>query len=268
MMDDRPTLLDIRDVEVTFHQGKTKINAVNGVNLSLRSGVSLGIVGESGSGKSTLARAVMRLVPLTAGQILFEGTDLASLSKKEMRGYRKQMQMVFQDPGGSLNEYMKVGQIVTEPLLVHGIAKGIALKKHAVSMLEQVGLTERDATRYPHEFSGGQKQRIAIARAIALQPKLLVCDEPTSALDVSVQAKILNLLSDLKESLNLTILFISHDLAVVHHFCDEVAVMANGIIVEHGTVNQVVHSPEHQLTKELVESSQELNFSDSPTFIV
>jgi len=237
------------------------------VSLELKRGVSLGIVGESGSGKSTLARAVVQLTPLTAGKILFQGVDLASLSKKELRSYRRQMQMVFQDPGGSLNEFMTVGQIVTEPLHVHGIARGEELKEHAVRLLEQVGLREEDTHRYPQEFSGGQKQRIAIARAISLQPTLLICDEPTSALDVSVQAKVLNLLSDLRESLELTILFITHDLAVVHHFCDEVAVMSQGSIVERGTVEQVVHSPEHKVTRELVASNQEWNFSDSPSLI-
>ena len=267
MMHHNPPLLDIRDVDVTFHQGKQEIPAVRGVSLELEKGVSFGIVGESGSGKSTLARAVMQLAPLAAGQIRYEGVDLAGLSKRELRNYRRQMQMVFQDPGGSLNEFMTVGHIVTEPLLVHGIAKGEELKEHAARLLEQVGLKEGDARRYPLEFSGGQKQRIAIARAISLQPTLLVCDEPTSALDVSVQAKVLNLLSELRESLELTILFITHDLAVVHHFCDEVAVMSQGSIVERGTVEQVVHSPEHVLTQELVASNQDWNFSDSPSLI-
>ncbi len=266
-MENKPPLLDIRDVEIIFSNGKKGITAVDGVNITLSKGVTLGIVGESGSGKSTLARAVMQLIPTTFGSIFFEGADLSKLSKREMRSVRKQMQMVFQDPGGSLNEYMQVGKIVGEPLLVHGIAKGPELKKRAAFLLEQVGLDPDDAIRFPREFSGGQKQRIAIARAIALQPKLLVCDEPTSALDVSVQARVLNVLSDLRDSLDLTILFISHDLAVVHHFCDEVAVMSNGKVVEHGTVEQVVRSPQHEVTKELVASSQVWNFSDSPSIM-
>jgi ABC-type oligopeptide transport system ATPase subunit len=266
-MDNKPPLLDIRDVEVTFSKGKKQLTAVDGVNIQLNSGTTLGIVGESGSGKSTLARAVMQLVPTTSGSIFFEGNELSRLSKKELRRVRRQMQMVFQDPGGSLNEYMRVGQIVSEPLLVHGVTKGAGLKQKAICLLEQVGLHPDDADRFPHEFSGGQKQRIAIARAIALQPKFLVCDEPTSALDVSVQAKVLNLLSDLRDSLELTILFISHDLAVVHHFCDEVAVMSNGRIIEHGKVDQVVHSPAKKITQELVASSQEWNLSDSPSII-
>ena len=163
--------------------------------------------------------------------------------------------MVFQDPGGSLNEYMRVGKIITEPLLVHGIAKGKELTNRAAELLVQVGLQEEDATRFPHEFSGGQNQRIAIARAIALQPELLVCDEPTSALDVTVQAKILSLLSELRDRLGLTILFITHDLAVVNEFCDEVVVMSKGKIVERGSKQEVIHNPTHKITKELIASS-------------
>jgi len=254
-MKNNPPLLDIRDVEVTFQQGKQTIHAVKDVSLEIAEGMTMGIVGESGSGKSTLARAVMQLIPITSGSVVFDGVDLSTVSSMKLRSMRREMQMVFQDPGGSLNEYMRVENIVSEPLLVHGVAKGKQLQDHAISLLEQVGLTDSDAQKYPHEFSGGQKQRIAIARAIALKPKFLVCDEPTSALDVSIQAKILNLLSDLRESMKLTILFISHDLAVVHHFCDEVAVMSNGKIVEQGSVEQVVHSPTHEITRKLISSS-------------
>jgi peptide/nickel transport system ATP-binding protein len=177
------------------------------------------------------------------------------MSKKEIREIRKRTQMVFQDPGGSLNEYMKVGNIITEPLLVQGIAKGKELANRAVELLQQVGLEPEHATRFPHEFSGGQKQRIAIARAIALRPELLVCDESTSALDVTVQAKILQLLSKLREELGLTILFITHDLAVVNEFCDKVIVMASGKIIESGEVNTVIQRPTHAITKELIASS-------------
>jgi ABC-type microcin C transport system duplicated ATPase subunit YejF len=209
----------------------------------------------------------MGLVPITSGHIFFEGVDIARLSRRKMRMFRKQVQMVFQDPGGSLNEYMRVGDIVSEPLLVHGISKGKKRNELACELLELVGLDSRDAKRFPHEFSGGQKQRIAIARTISMRPKLLVCDEPTSALDVTVQAKILNLLGNLRENFGLTLVFISHDLAVVHHFCDEVIVMSNGTIVEFGTVEQVIQSPQHDVTKELVASSQEWNLSDSPSII-
>lgn len=263
-----PPLLDIRNVEVLFQKGKQEIRALKGVSFELKKGTTLGIVGESGSGKSTLARAIMQLTPISKGKILFAGINLNSLPRKELRAMRRDMQMVFQDPGGSLNEYMRVGQIITEPLLVHGVAKGNELKKRVEKLLNQVGLQEKDAHRFPHEFSGGQKQRIAIARAIALKPKFLVCDEPTSALDVSIQSKILNLLSDLRDELNLSIIFISHDIAVVHHFCNKVLVMSNGQIVEQGRVDEVVHSPNHETTKELVASAQGWNFSDSPSLIV
>lgn len=266
-MDDKRPLLEIRELNVTFTSGKTKVTAVDGVSLSLHRGVTLGVVGQSGSGKSTIARAVMQISPISSGQIIFDGIDLVSLNSTSLRSMRRRMQMVFQDPGGSLNEYMRVGNIITEPLLVHGIVEGTELATRAVTLLRQVGLRERDATRYPHEFSGGQKQRIAIARAIALQPEFLVCDEPTSALDVSVQKKILKLLSSLREKLGLTMLFISHDLAVVNEFCDEVIVMYRGKIVESGTVKQVVHAPNHKVTKELVASSQDWNLSDSPSLI-
>ena len=266
-MENKPPLLNIRDLEILFQKGKEKIHAVQGVTLAIERGRTLGIVGESGSGKSTLARAVMQLVPIRSGSITFDGLDLGRISKSKLRKLRSQMQMVFQDPGGSLNEYMRVGRIITEPLLIHGLGTRNERKTQSKELLVKVGLKEEDASRFPHEFSGGQKQRIAIARAIALKPTFLVCDEPTSALDVSVQATILNLLSDLRDSLELTILFISHDLAVIHHFCDEVAVMSNGKIVEHGLVDQVVHSPKHEVTKKLVSSTQDWNFSDSPSFI-
>ncbi len=267
-MDDKIPLLEIHDVEITFRKNKHIVRAVQGVSLVVQKGTTLGIVGESGSGKSTLARAVMQLIPITSGNIEFGGVDLASLSKKQLRVYRKQMQMVFQDPGGSLNEYMKVGQIVSEPLLVHGIARGSKLLDLAADLLEQVGLNRADIYRYPHEFSGGQKQRVAIARAIALHPKLLVCDEPTSALDVSVQAKVLDLLCNLRDEFALTIMFISHNLAVVHQFCDEIVVMSQGKIVEHGTAKDIIYSPKHEVTKELVASSQDWNLSNSPSIML
>jgi ABC-type oligopeptide transport system ATPase subunit len=255
MMDNIHPLLEIKNLKVTFPNKKENVLAVDGVNCSLVRGKTLGIVGESGSGKSTLARAVMQLVPSSGGEILFDGIDLSPLNRKELREIRKRMQMVFQDPGGSLNEYMRVGKIITEPLLVHGIARGKELKSRAEDLLIQVGLKKEDANRFPHEFSGGQKQRIAIARAISLEPELLVCDEPTSALDVTVQAKILNLLSELRERLGLTIVFITHDLAVVNEFCDEVLVMSKGKIVERGCKQEVIHNPTHKITKELIASS-------------
>jgi len=266
-MQNEPPLLDIRELHVAFRDGNSLIQAVDGVSLALDQGKTVGIVGRSGSGKSTLARTVMQLVRPTKGKILFQGTDISTLSPKSLRKLRQKMQMVFQDPGGSLNEFMRVGDIISEPLLVHKIAKGKELTKSAAKLLLQVGLREEDANRFPHEFSGGQKQRIAIARAIALQPELLVCDEPTSALDVSVQAKILNLLADLRDELSLTILFITHDIAVVNHICDDVVVMNDGKIVERGSVDEVIHNPKHTVTKELMKSCQPWKRSSSPSRI-
>lgn len=256
-MDTTPPLLEIRQLKVVFSKGNQRVTAVDGVNLQVPRGVTLGIVGESGSGKSTLARAVMQLVPTTEGEILFDGVCLSSLTTKQMRAMRKNMQMVFQDPGGSLNPYMQVGDIITEPILVHKRAKKHELPSLAKELLQKVGLRPEDATKYPNEFSGGQKQRIAIARAISIAPKVLVCDEPTSALDVSVQATILNVLSDLRDSMELTILFISHDLAVVHHFCDEIAVMSEGKVIEIGTTDRIVQSPTHPITQSLIASSHD-----------
>jgi peptide/nickel transport system ATP-binding protein len=255
MMDSNRPLLEIIDLKVTFPLGKEEICAVDGVTFSLNRGTTLGVVGESGSGKSTIAKAIAQLVSSKSGQIIFDGIELSTLHKKELRKTRARMQMVFQDPGGSLNEYMRVGKIISEPLLVHGVAKGKKLVQRAEELLVQVGLQKEDANRYPYEFSGGQKQRIAIARAIALKPELLICDEPTSALDVTVQAKILKLLATLRDELGLTLLFITHDLAVVNEFCDEAIVMSNGKIIERGDIASVIHSPNHPITKELIASS-------------
>ncbi len=254
MMEDKRPLLEIRDLKVTFPKGKEVLTAVDSVSFSLKRGVTLGIVGESGSGKSTLARAVMQLVRPESGEVVFDGVSLSRIDKKELRRTRMRMQMVFQDPGGSLNEHMRVGKIITEPPLVHGVAHGKELTRCAEDLLVKVGLEPGDATRFPHEFSGGQKQRIALARAISIQPELLVCDEPTSALDVTVQAKILQLLSKLRDELGLTILFTTHDLAVVNEFCDETIVMSQGKIIEQGSTESVIHNPSHEITKELISS--------------
>ncbi|MDP7005891.1 MAG: dipeptide/oligopeptide/nickel ABC transporter ATP-binding protein [Phycisphaerales bacterium] len=267
-MDKKIPLLEIRNLNVTFPMGTKKITAVDDVSFAIARGTTVGIVGRSGSGKSTLARAVMQIAPINTGQIVFDGTDLCSLSPRELRSTRKRIQMVFQDPGGSLNEFMRVGKIIGEPLLVHGLAKGKNLKYRVEGLLEKVGLKSNDAEKYPHEFSGGQKQRIAVARAISLKPDLLVCDEPTSALDVSIQKRILDLLSELRDKLNLTIMFISHDLAVVNEFCNEVVVMSNGKIIESGCVNDVVNNPQHEITNELIKASQDWNLSDSPSRIL
>ncbi len=267
-MDITQPLLEIRDLAVTFGTEKNSATVVNGASFTVNRGKSLGVVGQSGSGKTTLARAIMHLIPIARGGVIFDGIDLTMLPPRAMRAMRRRMQMVFQDPGGSLNEFMRVGNIITEPLLVHGIASGAELESRAHKLLLGVGLEESDATRFPHEFSGGQKQRIAIARAIALRPEFLVCDEPTSALDVSIQATILNLLCDLRDEMKLTILFVTHDLAVVNQFCDDVIVMHGGNIVESGTVDEVIHNPKNEVTQELLASSQPLNSCDSPSLIL
>lgn len=233
------------------------VKAVDGVSFYLRKGETLGLVGESGCGKTTVGRTILRLLPATGGKVLFDGSNVFEQGATSMRALRRQMQIIFQDPGGSLNPRMRVGRIVGEPLEVHGIAQGDALRERVESLLERCGLWRAAADRYPHEFSGGQRQRIGIARALALQPRLIVCDEPTSALDVSIQSQILNLLSDLQDEFGLAYLFISHDMAVIHHVCDRIAVMWNGRIVEEGTRDEVIERPQHEYTKALLSAVPE-----------
>jgi oligopeptide/dipeptide ABC transporter ATP-binding protein len=232
--------------------GKGVIHALDGVSLMLREGETLGIVGESGCGKSTLARLVLRLIEPTSGSIRFEGRDLLRLTPGELRRARRDMQIVFQDPYASLDPRMTVAAIIAEPLDIHGIDTSRNRARKVLDLLNLVGLDPGAAGRYPHEFSGGQRQRIGIARAIALEPKLIVLDEPVSALDVSIQSQILNLLMDLKERLHLTYMFISHDLAVVEHVSDRIAVMYLGRIVEEGEASQVFGAPLHPYTQALV----------------
>ncbi|MBL0869061.1 MAG: ABC transporter ATP-binding protein [Phycisphaerales bacterium] len=234
------------------------VKAVDGVSLTLRAGESLGLVGESGSGKTTVGRAVLALIKATGGRVLFDGQDVLTARGARMKALRRQMQIIFQDPGGSLNPRMTVEHVVGEPLVVHGLAGGRdELREKVHSTLERCGMPRSAAERYPHEFSGGQKQRLAIARALILRPRFLVCDEPTSALDVSVQAQILNLLSDLQSEFQLAYLFISHDMAVVRHMCSRLAVMYRGKIVEEGTREAVVGSPSHPYTKSLLSAVPE-----------
>lgn len=256
---EQPVILDVRDLNTHFPIRKGVLQrvvghhkAVDGVSFKIRRGETLGLVGESGCGKTTVGRTVLALQPATSGQVLFEGKDVFRQNATDMRRIRRDMQIIFQDPGGSLNPRMRVGRIVGEPLEVHGIASGDELRERVETLLEQCGLWRAAADRYPHEFSGGQKQRIGIARALGLQPKLIVCDEPTSALDVSVQSEILNLLADLQDQLGLSYLFISHDMAVIHHVCDRIAVMKDGKIVEEGSREDVIGNPQHPYTKRLL----------------
>ncbi len=245
-------LLQVEGLRVRF--GSSPTPAVDDVSFQLHAGRTLGLVGSSGCGKTTLARAILRLIPAQAGRVLLDGTSLLELPPGGLKAMRRRMQIVFQDPGGSLNERMRVGEIVGEPLLVHESRRGPALRSRVESLLTRCDLEPDAADRYPHSFSGGQKQRIAIARAIALSPALLVCDEPTSALDVSVQARILHLLSTLQAEDGMACLFITHDMAVARHVCHEVAVMDAGRIVEQGSVDTVLDRPTHEITRQLLDA--------------
>jgi oligopeptide transport system ATP-binding protein len=252
-------LLEVRDLKKHFPVKKGilwereigAVKAVDGVSFDIPEGRTLGLVGESGSGKSTTGYCVLRLLKPTSGSVRFMGKELLDLDREDLRRMRREMQIVFQDPYSSLDPRMTVGGIVAEPLEVHGIGSRRSRRETVRKLLEVVGFNPNYTNRYPHEFSGGQRQRIGIARALALNPKLIVCDEPVSALDVSIQAQILNLLKDLQRDFGLTYLFISHDLAVVRAMSDEIAVMNQGELVEVGAAEQVYLSPKDEYTKAL-----------------
>ena len=263
-MNAQSPLLQVEDLRVWFDvkphgampwTRPDKLKAVDGVNFTLMPGETLGIVGESGCGKSTLARAVMRMVPAETGTALWLGEDLLKLSKHEMRGHRKEMQMIFQDPLASLNPRMTIGQIVAEPLKTHFPQIGAREVKEKVGeVLDRVGILPNLVNRYPHEFSGGQCQRIGIARALIVRPKLIICDEPVSALDVSIQAQVINLLMELQAEMGLSLIFIAHDLSVVKHISNRVMVLYLGNVMEISEASQLYKSPGHPYTEALISS--------------
>jgi peptide/nickel transport system ATP-binding protein len=249
-----PPLLDVRNVRVEYRQrdGTGTLAAVDDVSFDIRRGETVGLVGESGCGKSTLSKAILRLVSIAAGEIRWQGRDVAHLPEREIRPLRRQVQMVFQDPFASLNPRRSVGDILNTVLVVNGVSNAAQRRARMVEMIDRVGLPGNSLERFPHEFSGGQRQRIGIARALVTQPDLLVCDEPVSALDVSIQAQILNLLVELKQELGLAYLFISHDLSVVRYFADRVHVMQRGRIVESGDHERIWQRPAHAYTRTLL----------------
>jgi oligopeptide transport system ATP-binding protein len=253
------SLLEVKGLSKHFHVGGGigrsggTVRAVDGISFSVRRGETVGLVGESGCGKTTTGRCILRLEQPSAGQILFEGTDIASLDAKGLRGMRRRVQVIFQDPYSSLNPRMTIGQIIAEPIKVHGLIEDAARREIRVQeLLEQVGLLPQHARRYPHQLSGGQRQRVGVARALAMEPSLIVCDEPVSALDVSIQAQIINLLEELQQRLGLTYLFIAHDLSVVRHISDRVVVMYLGKIVEVADRQALYEDALHPYTKALL----------------
>jgi oligopeptide/dipeptide ABC transporter ATP-binding protein len=260
-LSDRKTLIELNDVKKWFpiksgllSPVKNFVHAVDGVSLVVNKGETLGVVGESGCGKTTLGRLILNLIPITSGSINYDGTELRKMKNKDIR---RKMQIVFQDPGGSMNPRMTVRSIISEPLVVNGYSDGAEMTKKVGDLLESVGLKRNHMTRFPHEFSGGQKQRVALARALALEPEFILLDEPTSALDVSVQAQVLNLLDEIQKERGLTFVFITHSLNVVHHISDRVAVMYLGKVVELAETDSLFEEPAHPYTHALLSAIPE-----------
>jgi oligopeptide transport system ATP-binding protein len=255
-----PALLEVRDLHVHFpiragllQRTVGYVRAVDGVSFDVGQGETLGLVGESGCGKTTVGRSLLKLIPATSGRVTFDGRNVFAASGDELKGLRRQMQIIFQDPAGSLNPRMRIGQILGEPLIVHGLLTDRdQLRQRVEELLVRCGMPKAAADRYPHEFSGGQRQRIGIARALALEPRFIVCDEPTSALDVSIQAQIINLLTDLQKEFGLSYLFISHDMSVIQHVCKRIAVMYKGKVVEAGERDQILFNAQHKYTQSLL----------------
>lgn len=246
-------LLDVRNLKKYFNTPKGSLHAVDGVSFTIERGKVLGVVGESGCGKSTTGRAILRLIEPTSGEVYFDGKDVTKASRKEMRELRKDMQLIFQDPYASLDPRMSVSQLIREPIVRNKLVRGKDnIEKRVKELMDTVGLADRLYNAYPHELDGGRRQRIGIARALAMNPKLIVCDEPVSALDVSIQAQILNLLQDLQHELGLTYIFITHDLSVVYYFADDIAVMYLGKLVEKAPAEELFNNPIHPYTKALL----------------
>lgn len=246
-------ILEVRHLKKYFKTGGGMLHAVDDISFTLEEGKTLGLVGESGCGKSTTGRSILRLIEPTSGQVIFDGKDITKLSKGQMRHMRKDMQIIFQDPFSSLDPKKTINQIIAEPIRVNRILTNKhAIEDRVLELMETVGLAERLINSYPHELDGGRRQRIGIARALAMQPRLIVCDEPVSALDVSIQAQILNLLKELQQKMHLTFIFITHDLSVVNHFSDEIAVMYLGSIVEKASAEELFENPIHPYTKALL----------------
>ena len=258
-MSEHPVLLEARHVKEWFPvrggllgRNTRYVKAVDDVSLTVRAGETLGVVGESGCGKSTLARVMLRLIEPTGGEVLFEGKNMTTANKAELRRMRRDIQIIFQDPYASLDPRQRVGDMLTEPLTIHGLARGEAAKRRVLELLELVGLPTDSVRKFPHEFSGGQRQRLCIARALAVDPKLIVCDECVSALDVSIQAQIINLLMKLQRQLGIALVFVSHDLRVVRHISTNVAVMYLGRVVEYAPTEELFSNPAHPYTRALL----------------